>query len=125
MKSPLFLLIGTAALVGCNSSQPPSSTSPSATETPAATPSTAPAAPAPEVGTLTLAELDLSGCGMALYPEGSRPQNTGIYLFSGLADEASGLVEENAPPTVGSMRMKIDGEVVRFIRTETRGEAIP
>lgn len=62
---------------------------------------------------------------MALYPEGSRPQNTGIYLFSGLADEASGLVEENAPPTVGSMRMKIDGEVVRFIRTGTSGEAIP
>jgi hypothetical protein len=69
---------------------------------------------APEIGTFTFDELDLAGCGMSLWAPGSDPRADGVYLFNGI-EPPSGAPE-------GTMRMKIDGDVVKFQRTETAGD---
>lgn len=82
-------------------------------ELPAETPP--PTAALPTVGTLAFDEIDLFGCGLTLLAPGTDARADGFYLFSGLPDESD--------PT-GSMRMKLDDEVVNFVRTETSGEAL-
>lgn len=118
MKNHLFLALASIVVVGCNASQPPIP-SPEVTASPTAPAIQPTTGPAPKIGTLTLDEIDLRGCGMALYEEGANPSQGGIYLFSGL-------VEPSAPAQPGgSMRMKLDGEIVKFTRTATSGEEIP
>ena len=68
----------------------------------------------PEIGTLTFDELDLSGCGMSLWAPGTDPRADGIYLFNG--------IEPPDGSTEGTMRMKIDGSIVKFQRTEGEGD---
>ncbi|QQE64333.1 hypothetical protein GFS31_10130 [Leptolyngbya sp. BL0902] len=74
-----------------------------------------PAAALPTVGTLAFDDIDLFGCGLTLLPPGTDARADGFYLFSGLPDDTD--------PT-GSMRMKLDDEVVNFVRTETSGEEL-
>lgn len=114
MNKRWFLAICATLLMGCNSNSsteispaPPASPAPTSTES------------FPQIGTLTFDETDLSGCGMTLYAEGSSPRQDGFYLFSGFVDPT-------VPPKVeGSMRMKIEGEIIKFTRTATSGEALP
>lgn len=69
----------------------------------------------PTVGTLTFDELDLAGCGLTLLAPGTDSRIEGFYLFSGL--------DQGSNPS-GSMRMKLDDNVVNFVRTATSGEAL-
>jgi hypothetical protein len=69
---------------------------------------------APDIGTFAFDEIDLAGCGMSLWPPGGDPRADGVYLFNGI-EPPDGAVE-------GTMRMKIDGSIVKFQRTETAGE---
>jgi hypothetical protein len=112
MKKWSLAVLATVAFMGCNGNQ---TTAPilDAVPTPGA------ASPAPEIGTFTFEEIDLLGCGMTLWQEGTDFRADGIYLFSGWVDP------ETPPRPDGFMRMRLDGEIVRFIRTETAGEAIP
>lgn len=67
----------------------------------------------PSVDTFTFDEIDIVGCGLTLIAPDTNSYTDGLYLFSGLPDE---------PETgTGSMRMKLDGEIVNFVRTETSG----
>ncbi|HEY9881700.1 MAG TPA: hypothetical protein V6D29_24830 [Leptolyngbyaceae cyanobacterium] len=117
MKKHWFLAVCATLLLSCNSnsSQEPVAAPPS--PTPTAT--SAAADPLPQVDSLTFGEIDLSGCGMTLYASGSNPLKDGFYLFSGFVDP------EVPPKADGSMRMKLNGEIVNFTRTATSGEAIP
>lgn len=128
IRQSIYLIACSSFLVGCHPTAPPASVpvpspaAPTAEPSPtAATPSPTPATAGttPEIGTFTLNELDLRGCGMTLYAPGSDPMQPQIYLFSGLVDPAI------APKTGGSMRMKLDGALVKFTRTATSGEAVP
>ena len=70
----------------------------------------------PTVDPLTFDDLDIAGCGLTLIAPGTNAYTDGLYLFSGLPSETEA--------ETGSMRMKLDGEVVNFVRTETSGEAL-
>ncbi|HEY9763284.1 MAG TPA: hypothetical protein V6D07_12215 [Trichocoleus sp.] len=116
MKKYWLLAICAIVLAGCNGN--PSTTAPTPTST-ASTPAPTATELGPEIETLTFDDIDLSGCGMTLYASGSNPLQNGFYLFSGFVDP------EMLPKAGGSMRMKLDGEVIKFTRTATSGEAIP
>ncbi|MEB3291397.1 MAG: hypothetical protein VKI82_15880 [Leptolyngbya sp.] len=76
---------------------------------------TPPGTDLPAVGTLTFDELDLAGCGLTLLAPGTDSRIEGFYLFSGLPNDTD--------PS-GSMRMKLNNDVVNFVRTATSGEAL-
>lgn len=70
----------------------------------------------PTVDTFTFDEMNLRGCGLTLRAPGAESHIDGLYLFSGLPDD---------PDAVnGSMFMKLDGNMVGFVRTETSGDAL-
>ena len=69
---------------------------------------------APDIGTFAFDEIDLAGCGMSLWAPGGDPRADGVYLFNGIESP------DGAPE--GTMRMKIDGDIVKFQRTETAGD---
>lgn len=74
------------------------------------------AAAVPSVDTFTFDEIDIAGCGLTLLAPDTDSRIDGLYLFSGWpADNEAG---------TGSMRMKLDGEIVNFVRTETSGSEI-
>ncbi|MBD2256081.1 hypothetical protein [Pseudanabaena sp. FACHB-2040] len=112
MKKWFLAVLTVAALAGCNGNQATVSV-PEAASIPEVT------ATAPEVDTFTFDEIDLSGCGLMLLEEGTDFRADGIYLFSGYVDPAV------SPQPGGSMRMRLDSELVRFTRTEIEGEGIP
>jgi hypothetical protein len=112
MKSIILTSLCTLALVACNAGNTP----PDATEQP----ETDPAPPeeaggsAPEIGTMTFDELDIAGCGMSLWAPGTDPRADGIYLFNS--------VELPDGAADGTMRMKLNSDVVKFQRTAGEGE---
>jgi hypothetical protein len=106
IKPILITSLCAMSLMACNAEVP----SPDSGETP----SPEQMGDAPEIGTLTFDEIDLAGCGMTLWPAGSDPRADGVYLFNGIEPP------DGAPE--GTMRMKVDGEVVKFQRTETAGD---
>ncbi|MGB3135191.1 MAG: hypothetical protein WBG38_05070 [Nodosilinea sp.] len=101
-KHYLPLALCTLGLVACTTSGPTSEV-------------TTPAEPEPvDIGTFTFNEIELSGCGMSLWPPDGDPRNGGVYLFSGIAGQDD-LAE-------GTMRMKIDGIIVKFERVAGEGD---
>jgi len=109
IKPVLITSLCTISLMACNAdvSSPDDAAS-------GETPSPEQMVDAPDIGTFTFDEIDLAGCGMTLWAPGSDPRTDGVYLFNGI--EAS----DGAPE--GIMGMKIDGDVVKFQRTETAGD---
>jgi hypothetical protein len=107
-----FIVIGCCAfgLVACNANAPSvNSPEPEATASPTAT-----TAIAPEINTFTFDEIDIRGCGLSLWAPDSDPRADGVYLFSGMQ-----------PPNGSAevpMRMKVNGTIVQFQRTEGEGE---
>lgn len=69
---------------------------------------------APEIGTFTFDQIDLAGCGMSLWAPNSDPRADGVYLFNGI-EPPSGASE-------GTMRMKVDGAMVKFQRIDGEGD---
>ncbi|MBE9138957.1 hypothetical protein IQ254_17460 [Nodosilinea sp. LEGE 07088] len=103
MKYLLPLALCTLGLVACNSP------SPEATTPPAPEPG-----PALEIGTFTFDEIELAGCGMTLWPTDGDPRDGGVYLFNGIAGQDGDAVD--------TMRMKIDGSIVKFKRVAGEGD---
>lgn len=101
MKPYLPLALCTLGLVACNSPTPEATTPPE--------PETS-----LEIGTFAFDEIDLAGCGMSLWPPDGDPREEGVYLFSGIADQD--------PNAEGTMRMKIDGDIVKFERVSGAGD---
>jgi hypothetical protein len=107
-----FILISCCAfcLAACNANTTvPAEPTPSATDSPTGT-----AASAPEIDPFTLDEIDIRGCGMSLWAPGSDPRSDGVYLFNGIEPP-------NGAPE-GTMRMKVDGRIVKFRRTVGEGK---
>ena len=121
MNKMLGMAVLAAVLVGCGDPSAPESVAPEpnnpTADAPAETaPVTTTASAAPEIGLLMFDDLDIRGCGMSLWAEGSNPRADGIYLFNGLENP------DLEPMENGTLRMRIKGEVMNFVRTEGTGE---
>jgi hypothetical protein len=107
-----FMAIGFCAmgLVACNANAPSvDSSAPAETGDVVETTGSA-----PEIGTFLFDEIDVRGCGMTLRAPGSDPRADGVYLFN---------VMESPPGTPeATLRMRINGNIVSFQRTEGAGE---
>lgn len=110
IKSCMAIGCCALALTACGTSSPSGhSPGPEATASlPTATGS------APEINSFTFDEIDLRGCGMTLWAPGRDPRTDGVYLFNGLQPP------DGSPKA--TMRMKIDGRIMPFQRTEAEGE---
>lgn len=109
----------TAEQVDDSTANPSSSTSesptPESTEVDNSAPGTAPQAGTLEVNAFTVDELFAQGgggCGMTLWRQSDAPPREGFLFFNGLPQ----------PSGDGFTLMKINGEFVRFQRTEAAGE---
>lgn len=119
MKQRFLLPLTMLVLIGCTqvpSETDSAETDATAADAPAGAESVETTAAAPEIGTFTFDEIDIRGCGMSLWGEGNDPREDGIYLFNGII----GANPNNDATDL--MRMKIDGEIMAFERTEGSGE---
>ncbi len=103
-----FIVISCCAfgLAACNAN---TGSTPEATDSPAAATETAPA-----IGTFSFDDIDIAGCGLSLWASGSDPRADGVYLFNAMASP-NGTAE-------ATLRMKVDGDIVQFQRTDGAGE---
>lgn len=109
-KSFIAIVCCVLGLMACNASDP-SVNSP--TPEPAKTPMTTTGS-APQISTFNFDEIDIRGCGMTLRAPVSNPRTDGVYLFNGLQSPNGS--------SKATMRMKVDGQIMPFQRTDGKGE---